>query len=276
MERKFECKNCGQLFMADDNSLVVCPKCKNDNVDIVKSRNTLWKYILFGLAIIVLIVVGYFIFNNDNISIETSKESQDYVDSENPELYQNESSESINFYPEIEMGDVKLDSALYLYSFSVKLLNPQEELKYNFAIFSVDGANQIAISDNGKFKKIPPADNQYGEYTIVLIANNKIVWREAKLGFMKLEKVDKLSVAELQKMIDKRDSSLTLISNKYFSPDYVIEYKGLKYPEDYGNKINDVFFSLDNYIWNSVTVTNLKYDKLNRIEKIIVDVDADE
>ena len=82
------------------------------------------------------------------------------------------------------------------------------------------------------------------------------------------------SEQELQSKINNRDATLMGIGeNDYLSPEYTLKLNGLSSDAvNIPSTLGEVFDKLDNEIWESVKVTSLEYDDMNRINKIVLSV----
>lgn len=134
----------------------------------------------------------------------------------------------------------------------------------------------VAKSDDGKFTGIDPSpDNDGGgSYRVRAIAkkDGKTVATAMRdcTGFIKQRAVSKkLSVAQVQKLVEKRDNSLLGVGeNDYFAPNYKMTFTGLDRDDENLSVMQDVFDHIDLGMWKSVTVTGLKYDEMNRVCEI--------
>lgn len=134
----------------------------------------------------------------------------------------------------------------------------------------------VAKSDDGKFTGIEPSpDNDGGgSYRIRAVAkkDGKTVATAMRdcTGFIKQRAVSKkLTVAQVQKLVEKRDNSLLGVGeNDYFAPNYKMTFTGLDRDDENLAVMQDVFDHIDLGMWKSVTVTGLKYDEMNRVCEI--------
>lgn len=134
----------------------------------------------------------------------------------------------------------------------------------------------VAKSDDGKFTGIGPSpDNDGGgTYRVRAIAtkDGKTVATAMRVctGFIKQRAVSKkLTINQVQKLVDKRDNSLLGIGeNDFFAPNYKMTFTGLDSDDENLAVMQDVFDHIDLGMWKSVTVTGLKFDDMNRVCEI--------
>ena len=130
----------------------------------------------------------------------------------------------------------------------------------------------IAESKNGSFVGVPPSEVEGGIYIIYLVdkKDSVLCTPQTMDGFLPVQNVgNKLSMAELQKLIDTGDDSLIGNGeNPYLAPDYTINYKGLSNEDDHPDNLADVLEKLDMGVWNSAKVESVEYDNTNHIKSI--------
>ena len=159
------------------------------------------------------------------------------------------------------------------YSFEVSIENPPAVKCYVAVLDAYNVKKIITKSNNGKFKDVPFSEADGGCYNIALFdaSADTLICSIEKPGFIRQKAVSKrMTVAELQSRIDKRDESLMGVGeNDYLNPEYKLKFIGL--PGDAVNvpsTLGEVFDKLDNEIWSSVKVKSLDYDDMNRISMI--------
>lgn len=263
MTRAFECKNCKTRFEADDKEMVKCPHCQSDNVEIVSFHISpkLW-VIGGGIVLFVLcIVVGIIICGEEEITTSPGPGTEKKVSVPGEP-------------PTIEINELAFEGKGY--TFNIVIQNPPS-IKTCFAVINPLNQSVISKSDDGSFKEVPYSSADGGFYTIVMMdaSNDTIITSIDKPGFIKQASVaTKMTITELQAKIDSRDVSfLGLGQNDYLSPDLKLKFKGL--PADAVNVptiLSEVFEKLDMETWNSVKVTSLDYDNMNRIKTITMEV----
>ena len=93
-------------------------------------------------------------------------------------------------------------------------------------------------------------------------------------GFLPIKKVDhRLSVADLQKLIDSEDE--TLIGNgenPYLAPGYTLNYKGITDGDPHPTNLADVIEKIYMNVWSSVKVESLEYDNSSHISSITLKI----
>ncbi len=279
MIRKFECKACKMRFEADDSNAVICPHCQSDNVEYAQFRisSKVWKIcggiVVFAGLICAAIFVdwkGLFPKNEENLTTD----SIDMVEVKNDSIYMAET--GLELPPEIEITELNFEGEGYSFDMKVKYLKTS-----NIYFAVLDPYNDkkiIAKSNDGHFTNVPYSKADGSIYTLAVYdaQMDTILCKKAEVtGFIKQKSVSKkMTVAELQAKIDKRDQSLIGVGeNDYLSPDYTLTFVGL--PKDAPNKpknLYDVFEKLDMETWVSVTVSSLDYDDMNRISGITLKV----
>jgi hypothetical protein len=274
MKRKFECKNCGKLFEADDSTMVVCPHCQSDNVDIARARIPVKVWIAVA-GVIAVVFLTYLLFKNGG---EEQENVNEVLIIDEPIIGGGDTikvNAELVIPPTIEVGDLSLDGNGYTFKVGVK--NPPAQKVFIAIFHPYDSLKQIARSEDGQFKGVPYSDADGAFYNIALVdaATDTVICSIPKTGFIKQVAVaTKMTAAELQQKIESRDESLMGIGeNDYLAPDYKLTFTGL--PSDAVNIptiLSDVFEKLDMETWATVTVTNLWYDDKNRISSITLDV----
>lgn len=284
MIRKFECKECGNRFSSDDKGQVICPTCGSDNVDYA-TVHVPYKYISLILCVSLCVAFLFWAdFNSlfpDKIDINpidtptvkadttnaTDETSQAELDTELQGL-------NITIPPTIKgVEKIKIDDDGN-YSFIVKTGHAPEK-GYCVQILDVKTNEVIAKSDNGEFKNIPYSKNNGRYYAwIVNASTNESLSEKTEItGFVKVESISKkLSIAELQDLIDRQDSSLKGHDNEYLSPVCKIKYTNLSKdsyaPVDFG----EVYEMFQYNTWEAVEVTSVEYDKNNHITSVTLKV----
>ncbi|MCF0126498.1 MAG: hypothetical protein HUJ68_12245 [Clostridia bacterium] len=274
MIRKFECWNCNSVFDADDSNYVECPSCHSDNVEFYKWH--LPKCAIWSLFIICFSFFAFLIIYNID---ESKEEFQVSSSSISPilEIDVEHITESITPHlnecvelPKIVSG--KLSFINDGYNIKVSLTNPPTK-EYHFQVLEAFGDKVIATNNNGIFRKLPPSDSEGGSYRIVakLNKNDSIIAIANVSGFIRQVNVtSKMSLEKLKELIDKKDKSLVGIGeNEFLSPEYKLILNGLS--DNSTNKptlLAEVFEKLDMGIWESVSVSQIGYDEMNRINSI--------
>lgn len=276
MIRKFECKNCQNLFEADDAGQVICPNCNSDNVEYAHFHipGKVWK---IAGGIILLLIIGIIISKiNSCKSPHPTEESIEKIDSAGyvqDTTYIKET--GLSLPPVINVSELSFEEKGY--KFEVTVENPPSAKFYYAIVDPYNNKKIIAKSDNGKFNDVPCSEADGGMYDISLFdaSADTMICSILKPGFIKQKAVSKkMTAEELQSKINNRDASLMgLGENDYLSPDYTLKLNGLSSDAvNIPSTLGEVFDKLDNEIWESVKVNTLEYDDLNRISKIVLSV----
>lgn len=289
MIRKFECKDCGKGFSSEEKEEVKCPFCGSDNVDYA-SAHIPYKYIAIAICVA---LVGILISRIDFSSLSSSNVSKEEKVTERPDVIsdsisfeENKKEEALNeeirnigiqIPPTIKSLDkMELDDDGN-YNVVVKIEHAPEK-GYSVQILDVKTNKVVANSNNGVFKGVPCSKNDGKYYAqIVNEATNEPLSEKTEItGFMEVKSISKkLSVAELQNLINKRDASLLGHDNEYLSPVCKIKYASLPKGTDYApDNLADVFEMLDFGAWTSVEVSALEYDNTKHISSITLKVKA--
>lgn len=282
MIRKFECNNCHKTFQADDQSIVTCPACHSDNVEYYSIKIP-YKAIIAVIIAIAAIGIGIYCVlnkndntgtnNDDDIQIsDTDSVIQDIKKAE--EKYKVETGLSIP--PSISLQDKTRNDDDNTYSFKVKVDNLPSSITYKVILTDKITNKTVAESKDGSFERIPPSKADGGIYLIKIVdtKNDSVLCDLTKDGFLPVKKVGrKLSVAELQKLIDSSDESLIGNGeNPYLSPDYTINYNGLSNEEHQPSNLADVVEKLEMGTWIRVKVESLTYDDTKHIKSITLNI----
>ena len=272
MIRKFECKNCGKHFEADDKQMVTCPNYQNDNVEIAGTK-FISKIGKIGLGVVLLAIVAIIIINLDR-KVNILHEDKSIVviepDTENDPIVP-----FLDIPPTIEVGELVFEGKGYNFKVGVKA--PPSQNVYIAILDPFDNTKVVAKSDNGVFKEVPYSEVDGAIYSIALMdaTADTIICCVEKPGFIRQASVAaKMTVAELQKMIDNRDETLMGVGeNDYLAPECKLKFVGL--PSDAVNiptSLYEVFEKLDMETWTQAKVTALAYDDKNRISVITFSV----
>lgn len=134
MNRPFECKNCGYIFVPEYQTDVVCPKCKSDNVDY-KGRNIGRKVGITMLLLTILLIISFIWW--------------EYV-----KLGSDSPSQNISY--ELAMESVSYDESAKTYDCRFSILPHNKNV--HFVIYDAFD-NIIATSANGDFESIQPCND---------------------------------------------------------------------------------------------------------------------
>jgi len=276
MQRKFECLNCHNQFEADDQTVVQCPKCGADNIEIAHFHlpKGWWKW---GLVIIILIGVGYFLANNDWSMCLEDEPKTDIVEEVDTtdvfvedSLYIDEEAPKFEVIPSIVVGTPSYAGDGYV--FTVKVKNAPAE-KYYVALLEHNGTKVIARSDDEHFSKVPPSNNEGAYDVAVFLASNDSMLCEAMpvIGFDSQEVVkEKMTKERLQELLEDVNSNLTG-SQDWIVANYKLHFTGLSADDKLPTQLSEVQTQVD-LLWEKAIISQLKYDAKNRITDIFIDV----
>jgi len=276
MKRKFECWNCKSHFEADDSEWVECPHCHSDNVEYASYHMPSWvKWTV--PAVIIVAATGFGISRidwnsrnvHDDIDTNDSLAVQAYV---RDTLFTSET--GLDIPASIIVGELVFDEDGYSFEAGVK--NPPSG-EFHFVLLEAFEDKVVAKSEDGKFSAIPFSKAEGGSYRIQIRAegSDSICATSDVPGFIKQMKVSKkMSIAELQAKISKRDESLLGIGeNAYLAPDCQLKFTGLARDAiNIPQVLSEVFEKLNNETWASAKVVSLEYDDMNRISQITMSV----
>lgn len=289
MIRKFECKDCGKSFSSEEKEQVKCPYCGSDNVDYA-STHIPYKYIAIAICVV---LAGILISRIDFSSLSSSIGSNEEKETEQPEstsenIYFEENKKQEVLNDEIKSLGIQIPPTIKSldkmeldddgnYNVIVKIEHAPEK-GYCVQILDVKTNKVVAKSSNGVFKGVPFSKNDGKYYAqIVNDATNEPLSEKTEItGFIEVKSISKkLSVAELQNLINKQDATLLGHDNEYLSPVCKIKYTSLPKGSDYApDNLADVFEMLDFGSWTSVEVSSLEYDNTKHISSITLKVKA--
>ena len=214
--------------------------------------------------------------NAENSSDSTSMEVKDSVSLINTQMDETEKQMA---RMKINVEQPVFDEESGTYSLKTTIANGSSDMKYHFQLLLPFEDKVVAESDNGEFTQIPPSPDKEGwAYRVVVKAekDGKIVEtaENQATGFIYQEKVDKkMTVAQLQSLIDKRDPDLLGVGeSKYLSPELKLVFKGMTKDDIEPQIMQEVFDKLDFEVWKAAKVTNMKFDSMNRICEITFQV----
>ena len=281
MEKKFECRSCGKSFSAEEKGHVTCPHCGSDNVDYARIHIP-YKYIGISTCVVLAILLLFklnisSIFpskNIEKIDEDTSVVIQN-TDTINIEVINQEIEElGITIPPTIKGVDKIERNDDGKYNVVVKVEHAPEK-GYAVVISDIKTNKEIAKSKDGSFNGIPFSSNDGKYYAQVVTSSGEALSEKTEItGFLEVKDIShKLSVRELQDLINKQDKSLLGHDNEYLSPVYQIKYAELppgteSVPDNFG----DVFENVKMGAWNSVEVISLDYDDSKHISTIMLRV----
>lgn len=280
MKRKFECWNCKKHFEADDKEWVECPHCHSDNVEYASFHMPKWTlWCVLGAAVLGGVGIALSQIDWKTEKTRADLNTEDSVAVEEFVVDSTFTSETgLEIPSSIIVGELTFEEDGYTFEAEVK--NPPS-LKFYYAVLEAFEDKVVAKSNDGKFSAIPFSNAEGGSYRVQILAiGTDSVCASADVpGFIKQKKVSKkMTVAELQTKITKRDPSLMgLGENDYLAPDYKLKFTGL--PKDATNVpqvLAEVYDKLDMGTWTSAKVTSLEYDDMNRVSQITMKVVTDD
>lgn len=275
MKKKFECKNCRKSFEADDQDFVICPHCHSDNVEPAVFHLTPW----LGRIVLILVLAGVvagilWLFGQTGNSATESDKDDIIIPNDSSIIGDSLDYEyDADIPPTIVVSEPEFDGKSY--SVFVDASNVPDGIKYYYVRMSHFGNHKVLQkSTDGKFSGIPFCEDDGHSYEFAIMDANVdtlLCIPLEKTGFIRQASVSKrMTIQELQALIDKRDSSLYGAGeNDYLAPDYKLKFVGL--PADAVNIpqiLAEVIDKLVMELWQKVSVTALDYDEMNRICKI--------
>lgn len=137
------------------------------------------------------------------------------------------------------------------------------EVKY----FLFDGDSLLQESTDGRFNGILPLEEGYNVQAQVVWSDTTIVTPIIHLVnfIVPREPVEKISQKDLQILINAQDHSLRFGDNEH-----LIQGVDVKMNDGQDVSFQDVFLNLDNKVWLSVQVTDIKYDENNLVTAIVL------
>ena len=279
--QKFECKDCGRNFSSEVKEQVTCPHCGSDNVDYASFHVPYKKLVIVSLFLLIIIIIVKIDFKTDRPSGKSIVEETTHTEVESISNCDEEELESEDLIQEIkELGidvrptikgveRIELD-ADGNYNVTIKIEHTPKN-GYTVIIKDWETGSVVAKSKNGTFKGVPFSRNSGKYYAQIQDTSTEEPLCDPTeiTGFVEVKNISKkLSVSELQELINKQDPSLLGHDNEYLSPVYQLMYENL--PQDYEapDNLSDVFEMLNMEVWTSVEVTSLEYDDTKHVSLI--------
>lgn len=269
MKRNFECWHCHKTFEADDQQWVQCPHCESDNVEYATWHAPRWlgRALSIAAAIVLVAIAAYYVATH--FPQKEVEQTETVIEEDDTTGIHIDIPSDIVEPPTLEVSELTFEDEGYTFEVTV---NNAPAQKYVFAIYDAfDDKKLIMKDDDGKFEGVPYSEAEGGSYRLAILdatADTLLCSFKTVPGFIRQEKPEKkMSVAQLQAMIDARDESLLgLGENKYLAPDYKIKFVGLpKGAKNVPTILAEVNEKIDNFVWDSAKVTALEYDDMNRI-----------
>lgn|GEM_PF-1527718 len=290
MVRKFKCKSCNRVYEADEMS-PNCVYCGSDNVTPYKPMSPVIKIAAISVA---GLVVGFVCVKVVSLALNFKGHSESIAPANEQTLPSSSGVANLptNSTPK-EDSNVGNGEALMEISSGKPIIASVKEPVYSNGAYSLEvtasadsgddlvyylyasgKVDPVAYSSNGKFKNIPPAEDETGVYTLE-VKNSRTGESTSKPipGFVKqVEKtvtVKKLSAGDLQNMFNS--GSVPSSAKPCFARGYKIVCSGLaedeSAPDRYEEILNRLIAS-----WSSVVVTSLSYNDKNQITSIHIKV----
>lgn len=267
MIRKFECKNCKNQFDADDQHLVVCPRCNSDNVEPYSRRvsATVWK---IGLGTIALFAASCFVL----LCTDILKQPANIPNPVNPDSPVSQDPATVSVSEPVFNDDGT-------YSVDVEAINLPRGTKSIYVMLSHFEKKELQRSKDGHFTGIPFCEDDGHSYDFAVVdtkTDSMLCVPVEQTGFIKqsaVKKDERLTGEQLQHLIDTRDASLNGVGeSEYLAPDYKLAFTGLSPDEKEPQSWSELFDILDFKIWSGVTVDKISYDDKNRVNAVTLKI----
>lgn len=274
MIRKFECWDCHSRFEADDKSFVTCPNCHSENVEYASFHLPFGviKYVggcvvLLVLACVCMKVDWKSLFCEEN---KTSTQAPDQSVVVNAQDDNDDSTEGIDTSPYVKVTEPQFDGKLY--SVDVMAMNISPNVRFYYACLDhFDNTKVLQKCDDGHFVGIPYCEDDGFSYDFAIFdseTDTLLCTPTTKSGFFPQKKVTRMTIAELQSLINKQDHSLLGQGESfYLSPDCHLQFIGV---DNVGlpTIFSEVFERISYGEWKSVKVTKVDYDDKERISSV--------
>lgn len=282
MEKKFVCKSCGNVFMADTNKYVTCPSCESDNVEVAKGNGAWLKWVLIGVG--GLAVVGAVVA----IVLTLGKKSDTYIPEYVPGTYQEEQPETPTQTVNNDVIEDKIAKDLpmavvfktpgnpiydkgtktYTVTVTAEIQNGNGDYTIEYSASPKGSDKEVATSKTGKFTGLAPiTDKTNIDCTYVFTAramkNGECVMSETtEIADFKpvpeASQITPMTVAEMQALLQPGTSVSKLKSDR-IAANAVAKYNGKSIP------LAKVLNNFTMGIWDSVKVNSLQHDDMNRV-----------
>lgn len=282
MEKKFKCQSCDNIFMADTSKYVTCPKCGSDNVSFANSNSSVTKYILIGLGAVVVIglIVWGIIFLTNSSKEDSYTGGSEYTEQVESGEISGDQGIIVEEAPAIlpkqisfgMVGKPVYDAKAKSYSLIVKAkIEPADDQKIIYEILTKTG-EVIQTNETGSFIGVPPitdVNNQDGIYVIKAYSEDKQYEIEKDVpGFVsvKTESVPKLTVAQVQSIINNKTSAAGIAQNVSLAKPCsarCVNMQGSELPKSLDKMIEA--FDMELYRFE---VVSLDYDESGRVKRV--------
>ena len=293
MEKKFKCQSCGTEFMADTNQYVTCPNCDSDNVALAKGGSKVFKIIAIIIAALVVIGVAAIVILKvmNNTSAEPAPTTTpDPIVNEpvEPGVEPAEAIIPLEYEkPEIaftKVGIPAYDTENDSYSISVTatIQGPQaSDFTVNYKVSDIAGTKVIATSNSGIFVGLKPiavsANNPEASYQITALAmkgNECVDSVSTTVSDFKVKSrnlVEKMTVAEVQALIDSKASASVTANNPRLAANVSIRCNGNTGGEPAPKTLRKLIERLKmSDAWEGARVVSLEYDDNNCVKCIVI------
>ena len=280
MFRKFDCKNCNNLFEANDEEIVKCPLCQSDNVEYHKwhfPRKLLWTILVSVVSIIIIIIVvlliGWFIRKSDSMpvnphsGIDRDSTEQEMVDEANT----NYINDGNTIAPSLTISEKEYNTDDDNYKCRVLVSYPPEQPWK--VVISLRSGQVVAESDDGYFDQLPYSKDD-GCYIVALVdrASGQLLCEERVCPDFPIMDIVKKPWKEgdLEKALKNK---APLVDTPYIAnPHKVIVVNKPKGDTSPTKSLRDIQQLLDQCGLNA-KVEKVEHDKMKKISTVKIKID---
>ncbi|HIZ87198.1 MAG TPA: hypothetical protein IAC03_03435 [Candidatus Coprenecus pullistercoris] len=164
----------------------------------------------------------------------------------------------------------KVDGPLFMvrsrkYSVTVKLQD-QDKIDAGRVVYELyDDGNNLIASEKSPSLIIP--QSRSGVYSVI-VKDTETGYRSGpyKITGCRIQRVEK---GRLEHICNSGDYNIMGKTEAYaFSPSLTLEFSGISGEEDKAASIDDICTRISLGIWSSVSVMDIRYDDLNRVEYV--------
>lgn len=290
MEKKFKCQSCSNVFTADTNTFITCPKCHSDNISVVKSSLNV-KVIIGIVAALVVVggVVAFLLLSGGKGKPATyaaqQTETQDIDDPVNPPIDPAEEEPIEGLAGKIEFGNVGLpqydeNNKTYTVQIQAEIQGDNSgDFKIVYVAKNLETNAVIAESKTGIFTSLQPIpkspSNPESAYRFVARAMKGEVCTDSIdtniSGFVvHAVEVKKVSLAEIQNLIDSKASVSVIANIPGLSKKPVLRCQGDSDGESLPTTLNELIrlIKMPNN-WVGAKIINVDYDDNNFVTAIV-------
>lgn len=290
MEKKFKCQSCGHEFVADTNKYVTCPNCESDNVALAKGSSAL-KIVLIAVAALVVvggIVAAVIKLSGDKESSQPEPDpiaTNDEEQTPSPVVTEEQVIEDIEESLPQEIvftakGTPQYDESTDSYSVNVAARvqgGNSSDFTISYTVSNLDGSKTIASNNTGNFTRLAPIAKTNANpessylFTARAMRGNQCVDSLTTTipGFNVVPRgVEKMTVAEVQALIDKKATVTELSSNPRLAANVQVRCQGNLEgaPTSLSRLIKQ--FSMGTGLIGA-RVVSLEYDSQNRVNCVV-------